>query len=292
VGRRPGRARFVPSVVVAALVVATTATGCIGGGDDRGRPEAPVSEGRLGRDEVVRIMPLGDSLTEGGDPSQPTSSPQSYRGYLEARLTAAGYRVDFVGSQRRPAIGGTDPDHEGHGGFTIGPDSSTSCAGCGPANLDAGIATWLRDAQPDVILLMIGVNDVLGGAVSGQAGDAEPAAAAGKLRALVRRIRVLAPGTTIVVASYPPVRFLVEATPAGSSTGGASAFAELNVAAAELAEQGDDRIVYAPMAEAFAGSWDAVDVLRSVGDELHPSASGAKRIADVWFRTLDPLLKD
>ena len=278
-------------VVVAALVAATTA-GCTGGGDG-GRSEAAVSEGRLGRDEVVRIMPLGDSLTEGGDPAQPTSSPQSYRGYLEARLAAAGYRVDFVGSQRRPAIGGTDPDHEGHGGFTIGPDSSTLCAGCGPANLDAGIATWLRDAQPDVILLLIGVNDLFpGGGASGQVRDTEPAAAAGKLRALVRRIRVLAPGATIVVASYPPVRFLVEAATVGTASGGASAFAELNGAAAELAEEGDDRIVYAPMAEALAGSWDAVDVLRSVGDELHPSASGAKRIADVWYRTHEPLLKD
>jgi len=233
-------------------------------------------------------MPLGDSLTEGGDPARPTSSPQSYRGYLEAMLTAAGYRIDFVGSRQRPAIAGIDPDHEGHGGFTIGPDASSLCAGCGPANLDAGIATWLRDAQPDVILLLIGVNDLLPGTdgATGAVRDTEPAAAADKLRALVRRIRVLAPATTIVVASYPPVRFLTDA-----SSPVAPAFAALNRAAADLAGDGDDRVVHAPMAEAFAGSWEAVDVLRAVGDDLHPSASGAKRIAEVWFRTLEPLLK-
>ncbi|MEZ5263667.1 MAG: hypothetical protein R2755_18285 [Acidimicrobiales bacterium] len=36
----------------------------------------------------VRIMPVGDSLTQGTDPEDP-SKAQTYRGYLEARLRAA-----------------------------------------------------------------------------------------------------------------------------------------------------------------------------------------------------------
>ncbi len=65
-----------------------------------------------------RIMPLGDSLTEGSYPD----SHHSYRGYLEMMLRDAGYEFDFVGTQWRLGHGGTDFEHEGHGGFTIGPD--------------------------------------------------------------------------------------------------------------------------------------------------------------------------
>jgi hypothetical protein len=62
-----------------------------------------------------RIMPLGDSLTEGMFPD----GHHSYRGYLETQLREAGYDVDFVGSQWQLAHGGTEYAHEGHGGFTI-----------------------------------------------------------------------------------------------------------------------------------------------------------------------------
>ncbi|HEX5200872.1 MAG TPA: GDSL family lipase, partial [Actinoplanes sp.] len=41
----------------------------------------------------VRVMPLGDSITDG------TQVPGGYRIGLWQRLAAGGYRVDFVGSQ-------------------------------------------------------------------------------------------------------------------------------------------------------------------------------------------------
>ena len=76
-----------------------------------------------------RIMPLGDSLTEGDYPD----GHQSYRGYLERMLRESGYEFDFVGTQWRLGHGGTDYEHEGHGGFTIGPDDSMSAGW--PANI-------------------------------------------------------------------------------------------------------------------------------------------------------------
>jgi len=235
----------------------------------------------------LRIMPLGDSLTEGDDPSKPTTSPQSYRGYLEAGLRAAGLEVDLVGSHRRPAIGGTDPDHEGHGGFTIGPDQSTLCAGCGPANLDAGLDGWLRQAQPDVVLLLAGVNDLLpqDGGSGGARRPTVPSEAAAKLRALVGRIRTLAPEASVLVASYPPISFMVD--PALSN---APAFDALNAAARQLGDGRDPAVHYVPLAERFAGSWTASDVLSAVGDDLHPSATGAQRMAAVWLEVLRPIV--
>src|SRR3972149_290813 len=66
-----------------------------------------------------RIMPLGDSITAGKTsgvvgPKQWTA----YRKELYERLQAAGYQVDFVGSESNGSyFSGFDPQHEGHGGW-------------------------------------------------------------------------------------------------------------------------------------------------------------------------------
>ena len=55
-------------------------------------------------EKIWRIMPVGDSITEG-------SKDAGYRSLLLQKLTDAGYRVQFVGSR------GSDPlRHEGFGG--------------------------------------------------------------------------------------------------------------------------------------------------------------------------------
>jgi hypothetical protein len=56
----------------------------------------------------VRVMPLGDSITEG------TQVPGGYRIGLWQRTAAAGYRVDLVGSQFNGPTALGDHDHEGH----------------------------------------------------------------------------------------------------------------------------------------------------------------------------------
>ncbi|MEZ5266319.1 MAG: GDSL-type esterase/lipase family protein [Acidimicrobiales bacterium] len=282
--RAPLRRRGLAAVVLAASVL-----GACGGGDDGTTPPVTsvgVTELTVATTAVaepIRIMPLGDSITEGGDPTQPTTSPQSYRGYLYTMLTDAGFTVDFVGSNDRPAIAGDDPDNEGHGGFTIGPDESELCDGCGPANLDSGLEGWLQAGNPDIVLLMIGVNDLL----PGETRPTVPEEAGEKLTALVGRIRTLAPEAVVVVASYPPISFLVD--PALDNSAACTA---LNDAAAELGDGSDPNVLYAPMFETFEDSWTADDVLTEAGDNLHPSASGAKRIAGVWFDVLQPVLAD
>src|ERR1044072_7331551 len=90
----------------------------------------------------VRVMPLGDSITEG------TQVPGGYRIGLWQRLTGAGYRVDLVGTQFNgpPALG--DHDHQGHPGWRID-------------QIDANITGWLRSTTPRTVLLHIGTNDIL-----------------------------------------------------------------------------------------------------------------------------------
>jgi lysophospholipase L1-like esterase len=90
----------------------------------------------------VRVMPLGDSITEG------TQVPGGYRIGLWQRFSSGGNRVDFVGSQFNGPSSLGDHDHEGHPGWRID-------------QIDANIVGWLRTYTPHTVLLHIGTNDVL-----------------------------------------------------------------------------------------------------------------------------------
>jgi lysophospholipase L1-like esterase len=121
-----------------------------------------------------RVLMLGDSLTLQGEGREP----------LYARLTAEGYDFVFVGSQ------GSDPlRHEGHGGFTIGPDQSK------PGSLFDNVDRWVPEARPDVIFLLVGNNDF-----NGKPG-VNPAGAPARLEALVEKISGLAPHAEIIVST-------------------------------------------------------------------------------------------
>jgi hypothetical protein len=62
---------------------------------------------RLARGEPTKIMPLGDSITEGD------SRLASHRWHLWNLLRAAGYKVDFVGSVRPdPRLPPIPPDYD------------------------------------------------------------------------------------------------------------------------------------------------------------------------------------
>jgi lysophospholipase L1-like esterase len=122
----------------------------------------------------TRIMMLGDSLTLQGEGRQP----------LYDRLTAEGYDFVFVGSQ------GEDPlRHEGHGGFTIGPDQSK------PGSLFDNVDRWVPAARPDIVFLLVGNNDF-----NGKVG-VDPAGAPERLTALVEKIAGLAPDAVIIVST-------------------------------------------------------------------------------------------
>ncbi|WP_426502373.1 ricin-type beta-trefoil lectin domain protein [Dactylosporangium sp. McL0621] len=126
----------------------------------------------------VRVMPLGDSITEG------TQVPGGYRIGLWQRLAAGGYRIDFVGSQFNGPSSLGDHDHEGHPGWRID-------------QVDANIAGWLRTSGPRTVLLHLGTNDVLQNYnVSG---------APGRLSTLIDHITAAAPDADVFVATIIPL---------------------------------------------------------------------------------------
>ena len=106
----------------------------------------------------IKIMPLGDSITQGdGD----DTSQVGYRSKLFDLLEATGYNFTFVGSQSS----GTsytnnqlfDWDHEGHPGMEVGLPAYDYPNR--PIMLD-NIDSYLTSNLPDILLFHMGTNDL------------------------------------------------------------------------------------------------------------------------------------
>ena len=114
----------------------------------------------------VRILPLGDSITQGFFPGQ------SYRYRLWTKLLDTGVPVTFVGSRTDnyggassypPYRGFTFPrNHEGHGGWRAQDllDGCTAADPCTTKN-QGDLVQWLFGYRPDAVLLFVGTNDIL-----------------------------------------------------------------------------------------------------------------------------------
>jgi len=101
--------------------------------------------------EPIKIMLVGDSITEGID------SSGAYRRYLDGMLRRSGHLIDFVGSRKNHNDNKTEPDsyeydvdHEGHWGR-------------GSAWLAKNMPDLLSDDAPDVAVIHVGTEDVVSG---------------------------------------------------------------------------------------------------------------------------------
>ena len=142
---------------------------------------------------VLVVMPIGDSITQG------TGAAGGYRSPLCTLLLNAGYSFRFAGSHAINAAAElTDSGndfHEGHGGYAIKTISD---------NIDGGTSNgghWLdgipgtRDpVYPDVILLMIGTNDL-------GSGNREVAPTLADYNALLTKFATMRPHALIIASS-------------------------------------------------------------------------------------------
>ena len=91
----------------------------------------------------IRMMPLGNSITEGTG----SSHDGGYRHDLFYLLQNAGINFNFVGS-RQYGSGFADTDHEGHPGFLAD---------------QLAVTTYLTQNPADIVFLEIGTNDISSG---------------------------------------------------------------------------------------------------------------------------------
>ncbi|WP_189938055.1 FG-GAP-like repeat-containing protein [Streptomyces aurantiogriseus] len=132
---------------------------------------------RLGFIRNMRVMPLGDSITEG----RGSSTGSSYRADLWAEFDAAGNRLDFVGTMTAGQL--PDRNHEGHSGWRI--DQIAQVADCS-----------VPMHRPNVILLHAGTNDMNQNYSVGSAPT--------RLGNLIDQVLVDAPEAVVVVATVVP----------------------------------------------------------------------------------------
>ena len=92
----------------------------------------------------IKIMPLGDSITQG---IHINSKNIGYRRDLYNLPKSNGYQIDLVGSMHDGSVSDFDKDHEVHGGYRAD-------------QIRDSVYYWLSLNPPDIILLHVGTNDI------------------------------------------------------------------------------------------------------------------------------------
>jgi lysophospholipase L1-like esterase len=198
-----------------------------------------------------RIMPVGDSITEGG------KTFSVYRYPLWKKLTAAGYRFEYVGSKSTPTPDGTLA-HEGYSG-----KNAEFIAKTVPAHF--------QKTPADIVLLHAGHNYSV---------EMDPVPKI--IRAdeqLIAELRAINPRLIVLVAQVIPSAKLPKYSyhPALNSA--------LAAMAARLNHPGQPVLIV----DQRPGFDTATDL---VADLVHPNAAGAEKMATRWFEALQPILQN
>jgi lysophospholipase L1-like esterase len=184
-----------------------------------------------------------------------------------------GKSITFVGSQSNgPAtVDGRPfpPKHEGHPGYTI-----DDCPSAGRSGIYPLIEQALNAYQPNVVLLMIGTNDVNMSCALANA----PA----RLGLLIDRITATSPNALLIVAKIIP----------SQDEGGM----DINIRAyndgvGQVVQQriaAGKHLILVDMYAAFSQNQNFRT--QWLGDFLHPNADGYAVMARTWYPALKPFL--
>ena len=200
----------------------------------------------------LRIMPLGDSITQG--------YTDSYRSELWALLRESGWNVDFVGSMNRAygsEVGDHDRDHEGHWGWRAD-------------EVLERIEEWAKQAKPDVVLVHLGTNDIGSGETVAQTMD--------EIEQIINQLRMVNPRVHVLLAEIIPVDHpaMVER------------IQQYNLGLVELAGRLDSATSRILPVDQFNG----FDAAQDTYDGIHPNSRGNRKMADRWLAALETLRAD
>ena len=226
--------------------------------------------------DTIKIMPVGDSITNGdGDEG-------GYRKFLDYTLKQKGISFDLVGPNSNWNASFNyngqnvqyDGDHAGFSGYQIKevPSWGQQQGGKGSLYNELKNNNRIKQYSPDIILLIIGTNDM----TANRSMDA----CANDLRDLVNYMLTdMAPGGVVFMGSIP------EFTMYG---GNPTKIANYNNTVKSVAEgfQNDGKNVR------FADVHGCLDGMNDIGgDNLHPSRGGYEKMGKFWAETIEEYLK-
>ena len=227
-------------------------------------PQSLINE--ASNSDTLKIEPLGDSITRG-------TKGDTYRNYLKTKLrTDAGIEVNFVGQCTNAADAGSvwenypdlfnklegDIEHDGWGGVRI--DQLTDMTNNTRGYPKITIEKMVMDANAEIILLMIGTNDIIS--------NYQLYAAPARLDTIIRRI-LNATSAHLIVSSIPP-------TPLPIANGKIQTFNAAIPAIVDSYKTQGKRISFIDI-NSLMGSNDISD------DSYHPNNSGYEKIGNGWY---------
>ena len=212
----------------------------------------------------IRILPLGDSITQGGRADR---EEYTYRYPLYYMLRDAGYNVDFIGSLKQglnaqstwPERNGVafDPDHEGHYGWKT-------------AAARDKLAEWIKTypAPPDIALIHLGTNDQ--GSKDFQQDIVQP------LRDMIALLREQNPRVVICVGHL-------------NFNGGAAL--QIRPLVEAMAKELNSEQSPVVTVHHYQGWHEKPDEAESdTFDWAHPNPRGQRKMAEKWLEAMKPYL--
>ncbi len=200
---------------------------------------------------LIRIMPPGDSITQGAADSD------SYRRPLWKLLKKNNARINFVGSLKtnypytRSAHSDFDMDHEGHWGWRAD-------------EVLAKIGGWAEQAAPGIVLFHLGTNDILQNQKNEDTVE--------ELRQIIFTLRKHNPRIEI---------FLAQLIPIARKTANMRV-QELNALLPDMARS--ITTDHSPIH--IVNQHEGFDAIKDTYDGVHPNELGIEKMAQKWYKAL------
>lgn len=217
---------------------------------------------------TVKILPLGDSITKGSTQTPEEAKHPTYRYWLWNDLVHNGFDIDFVGSWNKPNFTDVsfDQDNEGHGGFT----TDYLLHGLPDDTWEPGyLAEWIQGYDFDMVLLMVGTNDVLRSVPTNET--------VVNIEKIITVLRQKNPRAMIFLSTIPPATYYRQP------------LIDLNQEILFIADRTTTPESPVILVDQFYG-YDGVEDNQPPG-YVHPDESGEKKIAKNWYDAITPYLR-
>ena len=214
---------------------------------------------------VLRVLPLGDSITHGNSKSR-TYRYSLWTKFIDSGLNADGIFFDFVGLQNSnhnrdpvwPDYRGHsfDRDHEGHSGWRA-------------EQVLGSLPMWLESYTPEIVLLHLGTNDVFA--------NESTLSTISEIGQLIDVLRADNPTVTVLLAKIIPTRDPIS-----------------NQRISELNQQIDGVAALKSTAESpviVVDQNSGFNVGEDTYDGIHPNLAGEEKMAQKWFDAIVAIVK-